>query len=237
MHKRSDRLPTEQEVYSKHAAEYEALVSHEDYQGNILRVIREITPLDGLDVLDSGAGTGRLACLLQPHVHRVIASDISHHMLETALYRLAALGLENWAAAVADHRHLPLKDGGVDLLVSGWSVSYVTVWYPGRWREEADAWLAEARRVLRKEGHVILLESLGTGNETPQHLPHLENFYSWLDEKGFQNKWIRTDYRFESPAEAGRIAGFFFGDEMKQKIQEAGMTILPECTGVWWLRE
>jgi hypothetical protein len=69
----------------------------------------------------------------------------------------------------------------------------------------------------------------------PQRLPHLENFYGWLDEKRFHNKWIRTDYRFESPESAADIAGFFFGEELSRKIRQGRLTILPECTGVWWL--
>lgn len=229
-------IPSEQEVYEKHAAEYEALVSREDYQGNILKAMREVAPLEGVDALDVGAGTGRLACLLQPHVRRVMACDLSPHMLGIARDRLRRSGPNNWTIAAADHRRLPMPEQTVDLLVSGWSVSYVTVWYPDRWRQEAEAWLAEARRVLRRGGHIILFESLGTGNKTPQRLPHLENFYRWLDEKGFHNKWIRTDYRFESPESAAEIAGFFFGDDMSRKIKQSGLTILPECTGVWWLR-
>jgi ubiquinone/menaquinone biosynthesis C-methylase UbiE len=229
-------LPTEQEVYAKHAVEYEALVSHEDYQGNILKAIRSIVPLRDVDVIDVGSGTGRLACLLQPYVRRVLACDLSPHMLGVARAKLRLAGRDNWGVAAADHRRLPLPAASLDLLVSGWSVSYVTVWYPDRWRAEAEAWLAEARRVLKREAQIILFESLGTGNETPQRLPHLENFYGWLDGKGFQNEWIRTDYQFESPEAAGEISGFFFGEEMKAKILSGQMTILPECTGVWWLR-
>ena len=228
-------MPTEKEVYAGHAAEYEALVSREDYQGNILKAVQDIIPLQGLDVLDLGAGTGRLACLLQPHVRRVIAFDLSAHMLEIARDRLRLTGANNWLAAAADHRHLPLAAASADLIVSGWSVSYLTVWSPEKWRAEADAWLSEARRVLRKGGQIILLESLGTGNETPQALPHLENFYGWLDEQGFQNKWIRTDYRFDSLEQASEVAGFFFGEDMQDRIRREQRTFLPECTGVWWL--
>ena len=226
-------MPTEQEVYSSHAREYEELVSHEDYHGNILQAIRAIAPLSNADVVDLGAGTGRLACLLQAHVHRVIACDLSPHMLRIARDKLRK-GHGEWLAAAADHRHLPLPIHSADLVVSGWSVSYVTVWYPDDWSAQADAWLEETRRVLRKGGHVILLESLGTGNEEPQRLPHLENFYGWLDRAGFRSTWIRTDYQFETPEAAARIAGFFFGDEMKQRILCEWLTILPECTGVWW---
>ncbi len=228
-------MPTEAEIYSKHAAEYEALVSHEDYQGNILKALREITPLDESSAVDLGAGTGRLACLLAPHVRHVTALDLSVPMLGIARDKLRGEA-GNWLVAAADHRGVPLASGSADLIVSGWSVSYVTVWYPDRWRGEAEAWLQEAQRVLRQPGTIILFESLGTGNETPQRLPHLENFYGWLDGAGFQNRWIRTDYRFESPQAASEIAGFFFGEEMQQRILREQITILPECTGVWWLQ-
>jgi len=229
-------MPTQEEIYQSYAVEYEALVSREDYQGNILKAIQEIVPLDGLDVLGLGSGTGRLACLLVPFVRTVLAFDLSPHMLKIARDKLHRIKPDHWLAAASDHRFLPLTPRAADLIVSGWSVSYVAVWNPLRRREEADAWLDEARRVLRPGGWLILFESLGTGNESPKRLEHLENFYGWLDEVGFKNKRIRTDYKFESPETASEVAGFFFGDEVKQKITREQMTILPECTGVWWLR-
>ncbi len=233
-------MPSEKEVYEKHAVEYEALVSHEDYQGNILKSVKEIVALQGLDVLDLGSGTGRLACLLVPYIQTMVALDLSPHMLGITRDNLKHLTKDTWPptrwlAAASDHRFLPAAARSADLIVSGWSVSYVTVWYPEDWRHQADVWLAEARRVLRKNGTIILFESLGTGHESPQRLAHLENFYNWLDDKGFKNKWIRTDYQFESPEKAAKIAGFFFGSEMKTRILREQMTILPECTGVWWL--
>ena len=233
-------MPSEKEVYEKHAIEYETLVSHEDYQGNILKSIREIVALEGLDVLDLGSGTGRLACLLTPNVKTIAAFDLSPHMLGITRDKLKLLMQRTqsptpWLAAASDHRFLPLAARSADLIVSGWSVSYVTVWYPESWRNQAEVWLVEARRVLRKSCTIILFESLGTGYESPQRLAHLDNFYNWLEEKGFKNKWIRTDYQFESPEKASEIAGFFFGGEMKARILQERMTILPECTGVWWL--
>jgi ubiquinone/menaquinone biosynthesis C-methylase UbiE len=231
-------MPSEKEVYEKHAFEYEALVSHEDYPGNILKSVEEIIDLDGLDVLDLGTGTGRLACLLAPYVRTMLAFDLSSHMLGIARAKLKRLThVVMSMAAASDHRFLPLASQSVDLITSGWSVSYLTVWYPEHWRLAADAWLVETRRVLRANGTIILFESLGTGNESPQRLAHLENFYNWLDDGGFKNKWIRTDYLFESPEKAGEIAGFFFGNDMKARILKEQMTILPECTGVWWSKK
>ena len=233
-------MPSEKEVYEKHAVEYEALVFHEDYQGNILKSVKEIVALEGLDVLDLGSGTGRLACLLAPYIKTIAAFDLSPHMLGITRDKLKLLTQDTrsptpWLVTASDHRFLPLVARSADLITSGWSVSYVTVWDPEDWRHQANAWLLEARRLLRKNGTIILFESLGTGYESPQRLAHLENFYEWLDENGFKNKWIRTDYQFESPEKASEIAGFFFGAEMKRRILQERMTILPECTGVWWL--
>ncbi|MFN8404941.1 MAG: hypothetical protein U0V48_15500 [Anaerolineales bacterium] len=42
------------------------------------------------------------------------------------------------------------------------------------------------KRVLRKDGTIILFESLGTGNESPIQLEHVESTYRWLDANGFQ---------------------------------------------------
>ncbi len=227
-------MPSEKQVYISEAERYEALISREDYQNNIPRALDEIVRVDGLDVIDLGAGTGRLAVPLAARARSMRAFDISHHMLTVTCDKFKRLVRTNNLVAVADHRSLPSASASADLVISGWSVSYLAVWNPLRWREELGGWLMEARRVLRRNGIVILLESLGTGNESPQRLPHLENVHQWLDENEFQNKWIRTDYRFESLEQAIDLAGFFFGEEIARKIQEERLVTLPECTGVWW---
>jgi ubiquinone/menaquinone biosynthesis C-methylase UbiE len=230
-------MPTHKEVYEQHAAKYEALVAREDYVGNILRALEAIVSPAGLDILDLGAGTGRLAALLSPSAHSMSAFDLSRHMLTVARDKLRAAGSGlRCVAAVADHRRLPLAPAAADLIVAGWSVSYVATWHPATGKAELESWLAESQRVLRRGGHIVLFESLGTGNELPVRLPHLLEFYDWLDDAGFENTWIRTDYRFETPELADDLAGFFFGDEILEKIKRGSQTTLPECTGVWWRR-
>lgn len=230
------RMPTQEEIYKNEGDKYEALIAREDHQGNILKALREITPLEGRIILDLGAGTGRLAGLLAPYVTRIHAFDISDEMLRVCREKFLASGLTNWQVDLADHRKLPVADQSADLVVSGWSVSYLAVWNPNTWREELGNWMNEMKRVLKPAGFIVLFESLGTGNDAPSRLDHLRDFYPWLDEMGFQNKWIRTDYKFESLAEAEELSRFFFGDELGNKVVQNNWTILPECTGVWWLR-
>ena len=227
-------MPENQVVYDHHGNEYEALIAREDYQGNILRALREITALEHRVVLDLGAGTGRLACLLAPEVEQVYAFDLAPEMLRVGREKLRRSGYSNWEIGVADHRRLPLGDRSADLAVSGWSVSYLAVWNPEHGTAELDKWLAEMKRVLRRHGMIILFESLGTGNEEPVRLEHVESTYQWLDANGFQSKWIRTDYKFESLEEAVELSRFFFGDELGEKVKRNNWVILPECTGVWW---
>lgn len=222
-------------IYQSEGDRYEALISREDYQGNIARAIDEIVNADGLDVLDLGAGTGRLTLMLAARVHAMRSFDASAEMLRVCRERLIASRLSNWQLDVADHRQLPITERCADLVVSGWSVAYLVVWYPETWRSELEKWMTEMKRVLRPGGHIILFESLGTGNETPIQLEHLKHYYRWLDEAGFQSKWIRTDYQFESVDEAAELAGFFFGVDMADKVREKRSAILPECTGVWWI--
>jgi ubiquinone/menaquinone biosynthesis C-methylase UbiE len=227
-------MPSQEQIYLSGAERYEALVSREDYQGNISRALDEIIKVDGLDVLDLGAGTGRLAGMLASRAKSVRAFDLSAHMLGITRNKMNKLGLKNGLTAVADHRYLPIQSQSADLIVSGWSVSYLAIWNPNSWRDEFQKWLKEMNRVLRPNSCIVLFESLGTGNDLPIKLEHLKEYYPWLDEVGFQNKWIRTDYKFESLQECLEIAGFFFGDEMRKKIKQNNWTILPECTGVWW---
>lgn len=229
-------MPTEREVYAAHADQYERLIQREDHQGNLLPAIRRIRPLDGLDALDLGAGTGRLARTLAPHVRSLRACDASAHMLGVAARALRGMGARDWAVAAADHRRLPLPPASADLALSGWSFSYLAVWGGARWRSALGEGLDEVRRVLRPGGTVLLIESLGTGTEVPRPPAHLQDYLAWLEEAGFESDWVRTDYRFESLAEAVELATFFFGEEMGRQVRLRRWTALPECTGLYWRR-
>jgi hypothetical protein len=90
------------------------------------------------------------------------------------------------------------------------------------------------RRVLRPEGTIILIETLGSGFETPHPPDHLVEYYQFLANQGFLSTWLRTDYRFPSEEEARCMVGFFFGLEQAEKVH--GPTIT-ECTGLWWRQD
>jgi len=72
------------DIYQFHPEQYDALVRAEDKDGNLLRAIRGIVRLAGADVVELGAGTGRVTALLAPAVGTIRAFDIAAPMVEVA---------------------------------------------------------------------------------------------------------------------------------------------------------
>ena len=229
-------MPSEKEVYESHADQYELLILREDYQNYIPAEINKILPVNGLDILDLGAGTGRLSRLLAGQAHRLAACDASHHMLTVAKDVLKGKGSSLPLLSVADMRRTPFTSHSVDMVIAGWSFCYLAVWGGDNWQREVDQGLSEAARLLREGGVLILLENYGTGFESPHPPPHLNAYFEYLRRKGFSATWFRTDYQFASFEEALRLSSFFFGEEYERKVRENHWTILPECSSLFWLR-
>jgi ubiquinone/menaquinone biosynthesis C-methylase UbiE len=225
-----------QQIYNSHADQYEAMVAREDYQGNLLKALENIRPLAGLDVVEFGAGTGRLTLMLAPLVKSIRAFDASQHMLDVTIAKLQQTGLNNWQVNVADNRSLPVDDHSADLAIEGWSFGHFRGWYPDTWREEMRKAVVEMKRILRPGGTAVLIETMGTGQESPKPpTPELAELFDWMqNEFGLSYTWIRTDYKFDSLEQADQLTRFFFGDEMADKVVHNHWVIVPECTGVWW---
>jgi ubiquinone/menaquinone biosynthesis C-methylase UbiE len=228
-------LPDYKEIYASRADDYERLITYEDYQANLLPALNRIRPLVGLDALELGAGTGRLTRLVAPVARSIRAFDASSHMLHVAQVMLKRSGLRNWHIAAADHRRLPVRSHSADVTLAGWTLAHLFTWNEPAWREEAGKVFTELRRVLRPNGTAIILETLGTGYETPHPPENLTPYYSFLEQAGFSSTWVRTDYQFESLGQAEVLVHFFFGPELAKQVISRNWVILPECTGIWWL--
>jgi ubiquinone/menaquinone biosynthesis C-methylase UbiE len=225
-------MPDLNYIYNHQAALYQQMVDCEDYLGNLLPAIQAILSLEGKDILETGAGTGRMTTQLASEARSLYAFDRSLHMLRTAQLRIDELDLRHVHLGVADHRRLPVRERSADLLISGWSVCYVFLEGGADWQNELKRTLADFRRCLRPGGKIILIETLGTGYEEQQRVPFLQPYLDYLEEHGFQMTWVRTDYCFANMQQARERIPFFFGEEMLKKMRG---NILPECTGLWWL--
>lgn len=226
-------MASHDEIYRSQADAYEDMIARQPDLSGTVRAIRDYR---GLDVLDMGAGSGRLARFLAPETGSLVCTDLSRQMLDVLDRRLGTLAAPgSWTSVEADHRKLPLADASVDLAVSGWSVCYLANADEPDWESNLAQVMAELARVLRPGGTMILFETMGTATETPNPPPFLTPYYGLLERQyGFAHKRIRMDYRFESAADAIKRTEFFFGPEVAAVIERHGWATVPECAGVWW---
>ncbi|RLC71724.1 MAG: hypothetical protein DRJ03_06165 [Chloroflexi bacterium] len=112
------------------------------------RLRQQVFPLLRGDVLEIGGGTGINLPLYRPEV-RVTGSDASREMLTWAARRPQSHSHNGTALAQSDVQRLPFPDGSFDVVAASFVFCSVTDPAQG---------LAEARRVLRPEGKLVLLE-------------------------------------------------------------------------------
>jgi ubiquinone/menaquinone biosynthesis C-methylase UbiE len=227
-------MATYQEIYHSHADIYDRLVSCEDADNRLWGEIEAVFPLNGRDIIELGAGSGRLTRGLAGKAGSLWAFDNSEHMIESNRTRLQGLNYTNCQLGLADHRTIPRPSQSADLVIAGWSLCYLVVEHPASWELELAKSLAEIERLLRPGGKIIIIETLGTGFTSPTPPDHLRAYYDWLENRaGLSRRWFRTDYEFSSLAEAESLVRFFFGESLAARVVQEKWRRVPECTGLW----
>lgn len=224
-------------IYTHQAAAYHQLIAPEDWMGNLLPALQQVTSLQGKRIVDLGTGTGRLPLLLSDQAAQVIGLDLHGAMLqENQRQRERVHG--RWSVTQGDMRYLPLPNAWADVVTAAWCISHLRSWYAADWQAQISRVLAEMQRVLVPGGALIIIETLTTGSLTPAPpRPALAEYYHWLEsEWGFVRQTISTDYQFADIEEAVSRTEFFFGAELAGAIRAHGWTQLPEWTGVWGKR-
>lgn len=223
------------DIYARHADTYDRLVSAEDASGHLLPAIEAIVPLRDKQVLEVGVGTGRITRLMLRAGARVRGFERAEAMLAIASSSLG--NHPNCTLAIADAERLPVADAWADVAIAGWVFGHFRYWMPANWRSSIGRALDEMQRALVPGGTIIIIETLGTGSETPNApSEELAEYYAWLEgDHGFARTSIRTDYRFESAEQAYELMSAFFGPERAERVRTFGADV-PECSGLWWRR-
>ena len=133
-------------AYDRWADSYDAMPNAtRDLDAEVLR--RHGPPVDGRDLVELGAGTGKNTVWLAERARSVVAIDLSPRMLERARRRVAAPHVR-----FVEHdirRPWPLPTTSADVVVANLILEHV---------EWIGPVFAEARRVLRPHGLLFLCE-------------------------------------------------------------------------------
>jgi demethylmenaquinone methyltransferase/2-methoxy-6-polyprenyl-1,4-benzoquinol methylase len=157
------------------------------------------------DVLDLATGSGDLALAIQGRLPdaRITAADFSPEMLEVA----RAKGVAN--TVVADALRLPFEDASFDCVTVAFGLRNMADW---------DRALGEMSRVLRDNGHLLILDfSIPTGVLRPAYRFYLHRCLPLLAS-------ILTGQKAAYDYLGGSIEKFPSGAAMLELIERNGFT-------------
>lgn len=136
----------------------------------------------GWTVADLGVGTGHFSALVAPLVSRVVGVDASGEMLDAAGQRMEEF--DNVELRRGELESLPVEEGTVNLAVMLFVLHYVV---------EPAAALAEARRILRPGGRLVVVDMREHDREGyREEMGHLwsgfspEQMKGWMEEAGLE---------------------------------------------------
>lgn len=219
-------------IYRSGADTYHRMVSAEDTHGELAAKIHNLAS-QATNIVDIGAGTGRLTIPLCVDGNRVHGVDISPDMLQAAARKLTDC-TGTWALSVGDARSLPIDDDWADAAIAGWVYGHITEWYRESWEAELDQAIAEMDRVVKPGGIEVVVDTLGTAvNEPAAPTPGLAAYHRRLETIGFECTVLATDYRFASVDESVDLLEWFFG--LGEWATTHNDPLVPEFTG-WWER-
>jgi ubiquinone/menaquinone biosynthesis C-methylase UbiE len=220
------------QIYHTAPDTYHKMVSAEDANGELAERLSRLAD-QATNIVDIGAGTGRLTAPLCVQGNQVHGVDIAAAMLEVAKTKLVHCA-GTWALSVGDARSLPLDDDWADAAIAGWVFGHITEWYPDNWNVELHQAIAEMNRVVGPGGIEVVVDTLGTAVAEPAApTPALEAYHRELEAMGFERSVLATDYRFASVEESVELLDFFFG--LGGWASDHNSPLVPEFTG-WWER-
>jgi ArsR family transcriptional regulator len=146
-------------------------------------------------IADLGAGEGAFSLLLAQRAKKVIAVDTSDKMIEVAREQALRNGVKNVEFRLGDMEEVPIKAATVDLVWISQSLHHAL--HPGRA-------LAEANRILRPGGRIVILDLVKHRFEEARELYADEwlgfsetDLESMLEEAGFHD--VQTSVVYKEP--------------------------------------
>jgi ubiquinone/menaquinone biosynthesis C-methylase UbiE len=179
------RAERAQAYFSRNASEWDELrrlhVSDQQVEAALLRLVGE----DVVDsLLDLGTGTGWILQLFQNQYRRAVGIDASRDMLSVARANLDREGILKASVRHGDIFNLPVEAGDFDL---------ITIHQVLHFLDHPERAIAEAARVLRPDGRLIIVDLAPHGFDyLREEHAHLRLGFShqmmgdWLEKAGLK---------------------------------------------------
>lgn len=167
------------------SARYDAVMSHVDYPGWARLVERIWRKLDKSPdrILETGAGTCRLASHLAARGRKLVSTDISAPMLSRGLGRVAH-------RVCCDYRGLPFRDGSFDAVLCLYdAINYCLT------SEDLEAFFSEAHRILVPGG--VLVFDATTSRNSRQNFADVVFHDRIQGGDVVRHSWYDPDPRFQ----------------------------------------
>ena len=150
-------------------------------EATLKQLVQDFAPRD---LVDMGTGTGQALIMLAECVPSAIGFDQSREMLNVARANLEQAGRTHCMVRQGDITQLPLPDASTDCVVIHQVLHYMP---------EPARIIAEARRILRPGGHVLVVDYAPHGDESlrDQHAHRRLGFadhevQSWFRQTGLK---------------------------------------------------
>ena len=187
--------------------------------------LQVLPPLEGIEVVDLGCGTGYFSAWLAKRGARPVGVDPTPAQLETARRLQRETGIE-FPLVEAPGERVPLPDASFDLALSEYGAALWAV---------PEQWIAEAARLLRPGGQLVFLTNSvlntlcmpddvdGVAQERLQRPQFGMYAFHWEDQQGIEyhiphGEWIRllrehgfdveALYELQAPADA-QMHGYY----------------------------
>ncbi len=152
----AERARIATESFQKRGAEWDEMHALELPASDVEAAILDMLPPQMGKLLDIGTGTGQMLELLAPRISSGIGLDASRAMLALARARLSRPGLTHCTVRLGDMYRLPMPDSVFDHVVMQMVLHYA---------EDPKAALAEAIRVLRPGGRLVIVDLASHDND------------------------------------------------------------------------
>ena len=181
-----------------------------DPERRVLAALERIVPLSGKRIADVGTGIGHFPMLLARRTGRTYGIESEVALLAEARRRVADAHQPNIRIVEGDPARLPLRDGAVDVVLT----AAITP------DDASMALVAEALRVIRPGGRLIVLGYYGRDDVAPLLQPELaaqavettRRRTGWWLRNGFKIKVVHARMDIEDPAVAHELLPRLFGD-------------------------